>query len=188
MLGFRPPSPLPAKGRKSFSLKRPLILEAIWPNWTRPFPLWTVPPVSLPPRRSRWPEIRILSCLVFSEVVEVKGYVGNFTVTIKRQPTYVDDRRCTGCGDCVEACVLKKGVPSEFEEGMTSRRAIYVAFPQAVPLKAVVDKENCLLLSKGKCKKACVEACKAGATILIRERKWSRGSGVDCPRHGVRSL
>jgi heterodisulfide reductase subunit A len=58
---------------------------------------------------------------------------------------------------------LKKGVPSEFEESMARRRAIYIAFPQAVPLKAVVDKESCLFLGKGKCKKSCVEACKAGA-------------------------
>jgi len=104
-----------------------------------------------------------IELFVCSEVVEVKGHVGNFRVTIKKQPTYVDFNRCTGCGDCVEACVLKKGVPSEFEESMARRRAIYIAFPQAVPLKAVVDKESCLLLSKGKCKKPCVEACKAGA-------------------------
>jgi len=104
-----------------------------------------------------------IELFVCSEVVEVKGYVGNFTVTIKKQPTYVDPSRCTGCGDCVEACVLKKGVPSEFEEGMARRKAIYIPFPQAVPLKAIVDKESCLLLSKGKCKKACVEACKAEA-------------------------
>ena len=106
---------------------------------------------------------RNIEFFVCSEVVEVKGYVGNFTVTIKKQPTYVDHNRCTGCGDCVEACLLKKGVLSEFEERMTMRRAIYIPFPQAVPLKAVVDKESCLLLSKGKCKKACTEACKAGA-------------------------
>ncbi len=104
-----------------------------------------------------------IELFVCSEVVEVKGHVGNFKVTIRKQPTYVDHNRCTGCGDCVEACVLKKGVPSEFEESMARRRAIYIAFPQAVPLKAVVDKESCLLLSKGKCKKSCVEACKAGA-------------------------
>ena len=100
---------------------------------------------------------------VCSEVVEVKGHVGNFKVAIRRQPTYVDHNRCTGCGDCVDACVLKKGVPSEFEEGMAMRRAIYIPFPQAIPMKATVDKESCLLLSKGKCKKSCVDACKAGA-------------------------
>jgi heterodisulfide reductase subunit A len=104
-----------------------------------------------------------IELLVCSEVEEVKGYVGNFTVTIKRHPTFVDYSRCTGCGDCMEACVLKKGVPSEFEEGMARRKAIYIAFPQAIPLKAVVDNESCLLLSKGKCKKTCVEACQAEA-------------------------
>ena len=117
-----------------------------------------------------------IELLVCSEVEEVKGYIGNFTVTIKRHPTYVDFNRCTGCGDCTEACVLKKGVPSEFEEGMARRKAIYIAFPQAVPLKAVVDQKSCLLLSKGKCKKSCVEACKAEAIhfdqkeeIIIKE-------------------
>jgi len=104
-----------------------------------------------------------IELLVCSDVTEVKGHVGNFTVTIRKNPTYVDFSRCTGCGDCAEACVLKKGVPSDFEERMAVRRAIYIPFPQAVPLKAVVDKESCLLLSKGKCKKACIEACKAEA-------------------------
>ncbi|MGD0915897.1 MAG: CoB--CoM heterodisulfide reductase iron-sulfur subunit A family protein [Thermodesulfobacteriota bacterium] len=114
---------------------------------------------------------RSIELFICSEVVDVKGYVGNFTVTIKKHPTYVDHSRCTGCGDCTEACVLKKGVPSEFEEEMARRRAIYIAFPQAVPLKAVVDKESCLLLSKGKCKKACVEACKAGAINFDQEEE-----------------
>jgi heterodisulfide reductase subunit A len=112
-----------------------------------------------------------IELLVCSEVEDVKGYVGNFTVTIKKHPTYVDFSRCTGCGDCAEACVLKKGVPSEFEERTATRKAIYIPFPQAVPLKAVVDKESCLLLSKGKCKKSCVEACKAGAIDFERQEE-----------------
>jgi heterodisulfide reductase subunit A len=104
--------------------------------------------------------IELLTC---SEVVDVKGYIGNFTATIKKHATHVNPTRCTGCGDCVEACVLKKGVPSEYEETMARRRAIYIPFPQAVPLKAVIDESSCLFLSKGKCTKACAEACKAGA-------------------------
>jgi len=104
-----------------------------------------------------------IELLTSSEVVAVKGHIGNFTVTIKKHPTYINSIRCTGCSDCVEACVLKKGVPSAYEEHMATRRAIYIPFPQAVPLKAVIDKESCLFLSKGKCTKACAEACKAGA-------------------------
>ena len=117
---------------------------------------------------ARNPHIELFVC---SDVAEVKGYVGNFTVTIKKNPTFVDFSRCTGCGDCAEVCVLKKGVPSDFEEGMAMRRAIYIPFPQAVPLKAVVDKESCLLLSKGKCKKPCMEACKAGAINFEQEEE-----------------
>jgi len=112
-----------------------------------------------------------IELFVCSEVVDIKGYVGNFAVSIKKHPTYVDHSRCTGCGDCTEACVLKKGVPSEFEEGMAKRKAIYIAFPQAVPLKAVVDKESCLLLSKGKCKKTCIEACGAEAINFDQEEE-----------------
>jgi heterodisulfide reductase subunit A len=104
-----------------------------------------------------------IELLTSSEVVEVKGHVGNFQAVIQKNPTFVDPPRCTGCGECIEACVLKKGVPSEFEEGMTQRKAIYIPFPQAVPLKAIVDRKSCLFLSRGKCKKSCIEACKAGA-------------------------
>jgi heterodisulfide reductase subunit A len=104
-----------------------------------------------------------IELLVSSEVLEVKGYVGNFTVTIKRGPTFVDHDKCTGCAECMNACVVKKGVPSEFEEGMALRKPIYIAFAQAVPQKAVIDKESCLFLKRGKCKKSCVEACSLGA-------------------------
>ena len=114
------------------------------------------------------PNIRLL---IYSEVVEVKGTAGNFNVKVKRRPTYVIPDRCTGCGDCMEACVLKKGVPSEFNEGMAKRRAIYIPFPQAVPLKAAIDPKSCLLLSKGKCKKACVEACKPGAISFEQQEE-----------------
>jgi len=106
------------------------------------------------------PNIHLLTS---SEVVEVKGLSGNFKVKIRKKPIYVLPERCTGCGDCMEACVLKKGVPSEFNEGISRRRAIYIPFPQAVPLKATIDPKSCLLLSKGKCKKTCVQACKAEA-------------------------
>jgi heterodisulfide reductase subunit A len=106
------------------------------------------------------PNIELHTC---SEVTDVRGFACNFNVKIRKKPRYVDLIRCTACGDCVDACVLKKGVPSEFDEALTTRKAVYIPFPQAVPLKAVVDSKSCLLLSKGKCTKACVDACKPGA-------------------------
>ena len=56
---------------------------------------------------SQNPNIRILS---FSEVVDVKGYVGNFSAKIKRKARFVDETKCTGCGLCVEKCPMKKAV------------------------------------------------------------------------------
>jgi heterodisulfide reductase subunit A len=109
----------------------------------------------------RHPNIELLD---FSEVVEVKGYVGNFEVKVRRKPRFVDIEKCTGCGLCAEACVLRRGkgrlmVPSEFDEGMGKRAAAYIPFAQAVPLKAIIDPEACLLLSKGKCSQKCVDVC-----------------------------
>jgi heterodisulfide reductase subunit A len=104
-----------------------------------------------------------IQALTYCEVVKVEGKPGNFAVTLRKKPRYIDPLKCTGCGACVQACVFKKGVPSEFEEGMARRKAIYIPFPQAVPLLAVVDPESCLFLSRGKCTQACLEACQAGA-------------------------
>ncbi|MBI5253510.1 MAG: CoB--CoM heterodisulfide reductase iron-sulfur subunit A family protein [Euryarchaeota archaeon] len=87
---------------------------------------------------SRHPNIELLtSC----EVEEVKGSAGSFEVTIKQNPTYVDIKECNGCGLCFEVCPVK--LPSEFNEGIGTRGAIYKPFPQAVPNVATLDREHC---------------------------------------------
>jgi len=103
--------------------------------------------------------------LTYAEVEKVEGSIGNFTVTVNKKARYVDLEKCTGCGDCVDACRLKGHVVSEFDEGIGKRSAIYMPFPQAVPLKCTIDKDTCLMLTKGKCGKGplCVEACEANA-------------------------
>jgi heterodisulfide reductase subunit A len=105
----------------------------------------------------RHPNIHLMT---YSEVQEVSGYVGNFQVKIRQRPRYVDMNLCTGCGACVEACVFKKGVPNEYDAGLSRRRAVYIPMNgQGVPMKAVIDEEACLLLARGKCVQKCVEAC-----------------------------
>ncbi|NLX95873.1 MAG: CoB--CoM heterodisulfide reductase iron-sulfur subunit A family protein [Rhodopirellula sp.] len=97
----------------------------------------------------------------YSEVESVEGFVGNFTVTVRKKARYVDIDRCTGCGQCWNVCVSKKN-PSEFDFGMGNRTAIYVPFPQAVPARPVIDKDVCLRLTKGKCG-VCAKKCQAEA-------------------------
>ncbi len=101
-----------------------------------------------------------IELLTYSEVIDVKGAVGSFEVTIKKKPRYVDADKCTGCGTCIEKCPTK--VPSEFELGLTTRKAIYVPFSQAVPNIPVIDTEHCRKFTKGKCG-VCEKVCPAGA-------------------------
>ena len=109
---------------------------------------------------SQNPNIRILS---YSEVVGVKGYIGNFQVDIKRHARYVDEVKCTGCGECIEKCPNKK-VPNDFNMNLDTKKAIFIPFAQAVPKVATIDADYCLhmkALAKGKdgvcgfCEKAC---------------------------------
>ena len=103
-------------------------------------------------------KIRIFS---YSEVTQVKGFVGNFDVTIKRKARYVKEDVCTGCGACTEKCPMKH-VPNEFNLGMDERHAVYIPFAQAVPKVATIDPRYCMMLKNGKCG-LCSKVCAAGA-------------------------
>ncbi len=106
-----------------------------------------------------------IQLFTYSEVKEVDGYIGNYKVKIRKRPRYVDEDKCTGCGECANACLLRGRIPSEFDAGLGSRSAIYVPFPQAVPLVYNIDANSCIYITKGKCGKypACKEACPADA-------------------------
>ncbi|UCH71842.1 MAG: CoB--CoM heterodisulfide reductase iron-sulfur subunit A family protein [Thermoplasmatales archaeon] len=106
-----------------------------------------------------------IELLTYSEVTSVEGSIGNYNVKIKKKARYVDTNKCTGCGDCVKACRMKDHVTSEFDMGLGKRSAIYLPFPQAIPLKCTIDCDTCLMLTRGKCGNGplCVEACEAKA-------------------------
>jgi heterodisulfide reductase subunit A len=96
-----------------------------------------------------------IKLLTYSELMEIKGSVGNFHVKILQKPRYVDQTKCTGCGTCAEHCPIE--VPNEFDMELGMRKAIYMPMPQAVPRCMTVDKENCI-----ECK-LCTKMCQAGA-------------------------
>ncbi len=105
----------------------------------------------------RHPNVNLLT---YSELGEVKGQAGNFTVKILKKPRYVDAVKCTGCGTCIEKCPVK--VPSEFEMELGNRKAVYMPFKQAVPLVATIDPDHCLYFTKGVCK-ICQKVCPSNA-------------------------
>ncbi|MDY6965027.1 MAG: CoB--CoM heterodisulfide reductase iron-sulfur subunit A family protein [Halobacteriota archaeon] len=110
---------------------------------------------------SRNPNIELMT---YSEVTGVKGYVGNFKVTVTKKPRYIDEEICTGCGDCASACPYIR-IPHEFNMGIELRGNPYVPFPQAVPLVYAIDREHCNTCGN------CVAICEPGAIDLYQEPK-----------------
>jgi len=108
-----------------------------------------------------------ITLMTYSEVAKVDGFIGNFTVTVRKKARKLDEKLCTGCGLCIQKCPFKK-IPDEFNEGLGTRTAIYVPFPQAVPNKPVIDTLNCTFYKTGKCK-VCEKLCPTGAIRFEQE-------------------
>ncbi len=110
------------------------------------------------------PNITLMTC---SDVTELTGYIGNYTAKIHRRPRYVKEGVCTGCGECANVCPVT--MPSEWDEGLSLRKAVYRAFPQAVPITFRIDKQD---------RAPCVGACPAHANVqgyvqLIKQKKYT---------------
>ena len=105
----------------------------------------------------RHPRIKLL---VNSEVEDVTGFVGNYRATIRRRAEHVDASACTSCAECEKVCPVV--VPDEYQQGLSSRKAIYLPFPQAVPAAFTLDANNCLGFNPvacGKCREVCDKKC-----------------------------
>jgi heterodisulfide reductase subunit A len=108
-----------------------------------------------------------ITLYTYAELESLEGFIGNFKAKIRRKSKSLDEKLCTGCGLCTTKCPVKK-IPSEFNEGLGKRTAIYVPFPQAVPNKPVIDRKNCTYYIKGKCK-VCEIVCPTGAIRFDQE-------------------
>ena len=102
-----------------------------------------------------------ITLYTYSEVESISGFVGDFTVEIRKKARSVDMSKCTGCGVCQEKCPSRKA-PNEFNRGLDTRSAIYTPFAQAIPNVPVIDREHCIKFKTGKCG-VCARVCQAGA-------------------------
>ncbi|MBW1980654.1 MAG: CoB--CoM heterodisulfide reductase iron-sulfur subunit A family protein [Deltaproteobacteria bacterium] len=111
-----------------------------------------------------------IELLTMASVESVAGETGRFTVAVREQPRYIDMEKCIACGVCAEKCPKK--VADEFNMGLDKRKAAYVKYPQAVPLKYAIDEETCIYFTKGKGKcKACEKFCPAEAVDFAQQSK-----------------
>ncbi|MBA4379162.1 MAG: 4Fe-4S ferredoxin, partial [Anaerolinea sp.] len=127
----------------------------------------------------RHPNIEILT---ETEVQEVTGQAGDFTVTVNRRPRYIETSKCTACGDCAKVCPIV--VPDTFNEALSPRRAAYKLYPQAVPNAFAIEKRGI-----APCRDACPAGQRAqGYIALIREGRWAdalRVIKMDNPFPGI---
>src|SRR3990172_997652 len=130
-------------------------------QWDKTFPTLDCTACILTPRMVEVGQHPNITLLTYSEVEQVEGYLGNFTVTVRKKARFINEELCTGCAICEEKCP-KKVIDDVFNVGMQNRKAVYKPFPQAVPMYPVVDKATCTYFIKGKCK-ACEIFCPAGA-------------------------
>jgi len=115
--------------------------------------------------------------VTLADIAAIHGEAGDFEIEVLRHPRYVDMDRCIACGTCSEKCPKK--VDDLFNGNLIQRKAIYVEYPQAVPLKYVIDQDNCIFFQKGKCR-ACEKFCPTKAIRFDEkeERRTIRAGAV----------
>lgn len=111
-----------------------------------------------------------ISIYTYSEIDSVKGFVGNFDVTIKKKARYVNENLCSGCGECTIKCPSRKG-RNEFNTELDSRGAIYIPFAQAIPNVPVIDTQQCLKFKTGKCG-LCQMTCSSKAVDFSQKDEY----------------
>ncbi len=107
----------------------------------------------------RHPNIEIMT---YTEVVNVEGEAGDFTITLNKKPRYIIEEKCTGCTVCAEYCPVQ--IPDPFNQNLSTNKATHIYFSQAVPLVPYID-DACLFLKEGKCS-ICIGVCKTNAIDL----------------------
>lgn len=147
-------------GKKVYLVEKEPTIGGYMARFDKTFPTLDCAACILTPKMVSVGQHENIELLTYSDVTDFSGYVGNFTVKIRKRPRYVDEDKCNGCGQCEQKCPLS--VPSEFDCKLGKRKAIYRPFPQAVPSIPVIDREHCLYFTRGACK-VCVKFCPKGA-------------------------
>jgi heterodisulfide reductase subunit A len=151
-------------GKKVYLVEREPSIGGHMAKFDKTFPTLDCAACILTPKMSEVGSHPNITLMTYSEVARMDGYVGNYTVAIRRKPRYIKEDLCTGCQECIANCVYKEPkFRDEFNEGLGKRKPVYIPFPQATPQVVAIDPKVCLNFKDGvltnKCKKSCVSAC-----------------------------
>ena len=159
-------------GKRVYLIEREPTIGGHMAMFDKTFPTLDCAACILTPKMSAVKSHPNITLWTYSEVTRVSGFVGNYTVQIKRKPRYVIEDLCVGCLECIEACVYKDArFADEFNQGLSKRKPVYLPFPQATPQVVLIDPETCIQFKSGKCKKTCIESCDRKAIDLEQKEE-----------------
>ncbi|MFX1503833.1 MAG: 4Fe-4S binding protein, partial [Promethearchaeota archaeon] len=142
-------------GYKVYLVEKAATIGGHMAQLDKTFPTLDCSSCVITPKMSEILKAENIELLTYSEITNISGYVGNFNVTIKKKPHYIDQEKCTGCGTCAQECFVIAA--NEFELGLKKRKAVYIPFPQAVPGKYTIDMDHCIRCG------VCAEVCPVAA-------------------------
>jgi heterodisulfide reductase subunit A len=151
-------------GQKVYLVERTGTIGGHMAMFDKTFPTLDCAACILTPKMVSVGQHPMIDLMTYSEVKEVSGAPGAYKVKILRRARRVNEKACVTCHACMETCPTR--VPSEFDCGISERKAIYMPFPQAVPNSYLIDERNCLYVQSGgqkcgvcakKCPKECID-------------------------------
>ncbi len=131
---------LAGAGIKVYLVESKAAIGGVMAQLDKTFPTNDCAMCTMAPRLVEIGRHKDIEILTLSEVESIAGQAGNFTVTVRKHARFIDESRCTGCGACIAECPVT--LPSEFDQGLTDRKAIYRPFPQAVPNVFTISKRG----------------------------------------------
>jgi heterodisulfide reductase subunit A len=160
---------LAEKGFRVYLLERGPSIGGHMAQLTKTFPTLDCSQCILTPKMVQVAQDPNIKIITMAEVDKVEGSPGNYRVLVRKKPRYVDLSKCVACGECEKICPVK--VPSEFEVGLSYRKAIYQPFKQAIPRAYVIDDKHCLYINKGVCR-LCERVCKGNAIDFNQKEEY----------------
>ena len=158
---------LAQKNRKVYVLEKDPCVGGHANQYEEVFPAMECGSCMLEPKLDTLLHSDNIEVLTYSEIEEVLGFYGNFTIKVKKKARSVVPEACFGCDECMKACPVKD-IPNKFTQGFTNRSAIYIPYPGALPFVAVIDRDHCLRFKGQECS-ACADACPFGAVDFTQQ-------------------